>query len=113
MAHGGARKGAGRKPGKVSQAKRDIAEMAREYGEQALQTLVDVATDNTAPQSARVSASNSLLDRAYGKPPQSMDLSSSDNTMSPKSGIDLTKAPPELLQWIVDQNDKSDEDRSG
>lgn len=83
MAHGGARKGAGRKPGKVSEAKRNIAERAKEYGDQALQTLVNVATDNMAPHAARVSASNSLLDRGYGRPVQSMDLTSTDGTMSP------------------------------
>lgn len=87
MAHGGARKGAGRKLGKVSQAKRTIAEMAKEYGQQALQTLVDVATDNGAPHAARVSAANALLDRGYGKPPQALDHTSSDGSLAPSQII--------------------------
>lgn len=53
-ARGGARPGAGRKPGKVSQAKRDIAEMAKAYAAGALGVLVEVANDKAAPQSARV-----------------------------------------------------------
>lgn len=72
MPRGGARPGAGRKPGKVSKAKRDISELAKEHGRAALQTLVDVANDEEAPHSARVSAANGLLDRGYGKPPQSL-----------------------------------------
>ena len=84
MAHGGARKGAGRKPNKVSKAKRTIAEMAREHGELALQTLVDVASDPSAPHSSKVSAANSLLDRGFGRPMQVIDNTSSDGTMTPQ-----------------------------
>ncbi len=73
-ARGGARPGAGRKPGKVSQAKRDIAEMAKAYAAGALGVLVEVANDKAAPQSARVSAATGILDRAYGKPRQSVEL---------------------------------------
>ena len=74
MARGGARAGAGRKPGVVSQLTRDIQAMAREHAEAALQTLVDVAEDEGASEAARVSAANAILDRAYGKPKQSLDL---------------------------------------
>ena len=37
------------------------------------------------------------------------DLSSSDGSMTPKPGIDLSKAPAELLEWIVAQNDATDQ----
>jgi len=30
---------------------------------------------------------------------------SPDGSMTPQAGIDLSKAPPELLEWIVAQND--------
>lgn len=33
------------------------------------------------------------------------DLVSSDGSMSPKPAVDLSKAPDELLQWIVSQAD--------
>jgi hypothetical protein len=35
------------------------------------------------------------------------DHTSSDRSMSPKAGVDLSKAPPELLEWIVAQGDAS------
>jgi phage terminase small subunit len=34
-----------------------------------------------------------------------VEHTSPDGSMSPKAGIDLTKAPPELLAWIVEQGD--------
>ena len=44
--------------------------MAETYAPEALNVLARVAMDDDAPHSARVSASNSLLDRAYGRPAQ-------------------------------------------
>ena len=74
MARGGARPGAGRKKGKVGQAKRELAEMAKVHAEAAMLTLVEVASgDCTA--SARVSAAIAILDRAYGKLPQALEHS--------------------------------------
>lgn len=72
--HGGARPGAGRKKGGVSQIKRDLASLAKEHAELALQVLVQVATASES-DAARVSAANALLDRGYGKPAQSIALS--------------------------------------
>lgn len=67
--HGGARPGAGRKMGKVGQAKRDLAAMAKKHAETALKVLVEVATSGES-EAARVSAANAILDRGYGKPTQ-------------------------------------------
>lgn len=39
-----------------------------------------------------------------------VDHTSSDKSMTPKPGIDLSTAPPELLQWIVAQNDASEQE---
>lgn len=71
---GGARPGAGRKKGVVSQAKRDIAEMAKEHAETALGVLVSVATNLKQPAAARVAAASALLDRGYGKPRQAVEV---------------------------------------
>lgn len=76
MARGGTRPGAGRKKGAVGKAKRDLAEMAKEYAETALFTLVEIATGDGAP-SARVSAATAILDRAFGRPPQAIEHSAS------------------------------------
>lgn len=67
---GGKRTGAGRKPGAVSKAKRELAEMARDHAAAALSTLVSIARDGKANAGARVSAASAILDRGYGKPPQ-------------------------------------------
>lgn len=78
MARGGARAGAGRKPGVVSQLTKDIQAMAREHAEAALKTLVDVAKEGET-ESGRVAAANSILDRAYGKPKQALDVDAAIN----------------------------------
>lgn len=84
MAHGGKRKGAGRPKGRVTQAKRNLMEMAKDHGETALGVLVEIATSKSSGEAARVSAANALLDRGYGKPTQVQDHMSSDGSMSQK-----------------------------
>lgn len=107
MAHGGKREGAGRPKGIVSEAKRQISEMAKEYGETALQVLVDIAVNDQEPSSSRVSAAMALLDRGYGKPSQSVDVSNTDGTLAT---IDATKLTTEqkkalLAAMITDEPD--------
>ena len=65
--HGGKRPGAGRKPGVVSKAKRDLSDLAKDYAVKALEALVQISTEGES-EAARVSASVAILDRAYGKP---------------------------------------------
>jgi hypothetical protein len=75
---GGARAGAGRKLGVVSQAKLTLAEQARVYGPDLIKALYQIAMDEEAPPNARVSAANSILDRAYGKPLNAMEVTGKD-----------------------------------
>lgn len=77
---GGKRPGAGRKPGKVGAAKRDLMSMAKEHAHAALITLVEIAKDSRAPHAARVSAATAILDRGYGKPSQAMTVGNPDGT---------------------------------
>lgn len=72
--HGGKRPGAGRKPGKVGRAKRELQEMAKDHAQDALSTLAKIMADVEQPAAARVSAANAILDRGYGKPPQAVQL---------------------------------------
>lgn len=78
---GGRRPGAGRKKGAVSAAKLQLAVMAKDHAEDALKTLADIARDGTS-EAARVSAAMAILDRAYGKPPQSLDHTSFGESMA-------------------------------
>ncbi|MDQ7262695.1 hypothetical protein NM680_12925 [Paracoccus sp. PS-1] len=91
--HGGKRPGAGRPAGARNKATRErratITDLAQDYGEAALATLAEVMRDSDAPHSARVAASNALLDRGYGKPRQEVDHSSSDGSMTPVTGFDI------------------------
>lgn len=94
--HGGARPGAGRKPGKVGAAKRALSEMAKDHAQAALATLAAIHADTQAPAAARVSAATAILDRAYGKPPQALDLTSSDGSMTPA---------PTVIEFVAPQMD--------
>lgn len=71
---GGKRAGAGRKPGVPNKVKRELAEQAREYTDEALKALVRVMRDVEAPAAAVVTAANSILDRSHGKPSQAMKI---------------------------------------
>lgn len=51
-----------------------IKAAASEYSEQALNTLAEIMGGVEHPAAARVGAANAILDRAYGKPKQSMDV---------------------------------------
>ena len=77
---GGKRPGAGRPPGKVGAAKRNLADLAKGHAEAAMKTLVDIAKDRQAPPAARVSAATAILDRGFGKPAQAMTVGNPDGT---------------------------------
>ena len=76
--HGGAREGAGRKRGVVSQIKLSMAERAREHAPDALRALYEIAIDKDVHPGARVSAANSIIDRAYGRPLSAMQITGKD-----------------------------------
>lgn len=103
MARGGKREGAGRPSGSRDAAARkeiaNISELARENTELALSVLVEVATGSDS-DAARVSAANAILDRGYGKAPQSLDLSNKDGTLARPHTI--------LLRGPDDDSDPAD-----
>lgn len=79
---GGARPGAGRPKGAKDKATKEagatIAELARAHGAAALKVLLGIAMSGDS-EAARVAAANALLDRGYGKPPQSIEHSGQIN----------------------------------
>ncbi len=87
---GGARPGAGRKKGQVSEATRSLAEMAKGHAEAALKILVEIAKNAEANDAARVSAANAILDRGYGKPRQSLEV---DGAMVGSMTVTYVTAP--------------------
>jgi len=79
MARGGARPGAGRRKGTPNKATADVKEAASIYSEDAVKTLAEIMRSSEHPAAARVSAANALLDRAHGKPKQSVDVEAALN----------------------------------
>jgi hypothetical protein len=72
MALGGRRPGAGRPKGSKNRANKELRDLARTYTNDALETLAGIA-QNGESEAARVQASVALLDRAWGKPRQSIE----------------------------------------
>ena len=52
----------------------DVAAAAREFTPEGLEILKTIARNKNVPAAARAMAVNSLLDRAWGKAPQMIDL---------------------------------------
>jgi hypothetical protein len=50
-----------------------LVELARTHTPEAIETLAQIMANADASDSARVSAANSLLDRGWGKPPQTVN----------------------------------------
>ena len=99
MARGGMREGAGRPKGSRSAATRQeqdrISDLAKQHSDTALKALTSIA-ENGVSEAARVSAANSLLDRAYGKPVQAMAHSGPGE--GPIETAEITLTPKELAR---------------
>lgn len=61
---------------------RGDAAMARAHTGDAVATLVAIMINSDAPATARVSAANAVLDRAWGKPRQDFELSSTGDPVA-------------------------------
>lgn len=71
MARGGARPGAGRKPGVPNRVTADIKALAQSYGAEAVEELVRILR-KSENDNARIAAIKELFDRGYGKAAQSV-----------------------------------------
>ena len=60
----------------------DVKVAARELTPDAMDTLKEVMNDPRAPAAARVSAATAVLDRAFGRPPQTIQAEAASGTMS-------------------------------
>jgi phosphoenolpyruvate-protein kinase (PTS system EI component) len=75
--------------------------------EQARQLAMKAGVDNPSAAVAAVKGKVALFGlEAPSKAKH--EHSSPDGSMSPRPPIDLTKAPPEFLEWLVAQNDEAD-----
>jgi hypothetical protein len=76
----GTPKTGGRKPGTPNKVTKDIRELAQVFAEKTVAALFKIVEDETAPAQARVAAANSILDRAYGKPKESVAIETDLNS---------------------------------
>lgn len=63
------------RPKKLLPDGRSLADLAKGYTEQAINALVEVLTEEGAPHAARITAATALLDRGWGRPAQSLEIS--------------------------------------
>lgn len=70
-------------------------EAARQYDKKALQVIVSVLMDEKQPASLRLAAANDLLDRAYGRPPMTVQVDANSRETAPKKVIEVRWLPPD------------------
>ena len=70
---GGAREGAGRPAGAPNRITRPVKELAASYGPASIARLVQLR-DGAASEQVRFAAAKELLDRAYGRPRQEINV---------------------------------------
>lgn len=118
MARGGKRPGAGRPAGSentdTAAARAALSELASGHVEVALSALAEIASSGQS-EAARVSASCAILDRAYGKPGQAVEMSG--QTTGPSRIVltspgmpDLSKLSDAALAEIVALSDDAQMD---
>ena len=73
MAGKGNPKGVGRRPGSLNKVTADVKALAQEYGPKAIEVLAHIMV-NGETEPGRVAASKEILDRAYGKSRQAVDV---------------------------------------
>lgn len=73
---------------------RSLRDIAREYTQTAIEALADVIGDEESPPAARVSAATALLDRGWGRPSQSVELSGPEGQAIPHS-VEIKWVKPE------------------
>ena len=77
---GGFQKGHSGNPGGRPKVIEEVRELFQEYSKEAADGLLAIAKDTDAPKAARVAAWNSILDRALGRPEQSMKIENTEKS---------------------------------
>jgi hypothetical protein len=60
---------------------REVLELAREGSPAAIRRLIAIVNDEEAPYGAQIAAANAVLERAFGKPRQSVEIESQGKTL--------------------------------
>ena len=95
---GGPRPGAGRPPGAPNKLTRPLKELAAQYTEDSIHTLV-MLRDHAESEQVRLQAANALLNRGHGKPRQDIAF---DDDRSIRVIVQRQTPPMTLLPGSVD-----------
>jgi Family of unknown function (DUF5681) len=82
-------KGKSGNPGGRPKVVGEVQALAREYTKEAVETLRDIMLDKKAPPAARVAAANSILDRGYGRPSQTINPGGRDTPLDQMTDAEL------------------------
>jgi hypothetical protein len=82
-------KGQSGNPGGRPKVVGEVQELARQHTAEAIETLAAIMRDKNAPPAARALASNSILDRAYGRPPQTVNANVASKSVRDMSDAEL------------------------
>ena len=74
----------------------DVKQLARGYTAEAIETLANVMRNDEAPAAARVTAASTILDRAWGKPPQHITTENLESLSDDDLRAELAAAVTEL-----------------
>jgi len=74
----------------------EIRDLARQHTEAALKALADIVANEKCPPAARVAAATAILDRGYGRAPQSVTVKGSieQHIISLLKGLDESADGP-------------------
>ena len=67
-------KGVSGNPGGRPAILKEVQGLARTHTSESIGTLAEIMRSKKAPAQARVAAASAILDRGFGKPPQSVDM---------------------------------------
>jgi len=114
-------KGVSGNPGGRPKEVGHVRELARQHTETAIRTLVEIATDPGQPGRARVAAAEAILDRAWGRPPQALEVDAAIKgpVISQEVGIAILQALDEVRRiregqvevgrWIIREGGRAGE----
>ena len=108
---GGFEKGISGNPGGRPKIMDGVQELAREHTPAAINTLVSIMNDEKAHHSARVAASNAILDRGYGKAPASVKIENKEPSAA-EVFINILKALDDPKPGAGDDADKPSEEKA-
>lgn len=103
---GGKRPGAGRPPGSKNRAafgdRATLSALARTYTTEAVEVLRSIMMDPAAPESSRITAASTLLDRGYGKVAQQVAVPVGDDAIELAAETEAVRSS-RLLAGLIGQ----------